>query len=74
MNNVTLFKDNMLLSLCLASVEHGGECRMKPALKKCKCHRVRITTFDIIRIVIIVITIITTIFDRFFVVNNNGSQ
>ncbi|KAK0145921.1 Neoverrucotoxin subunit alpha [Merluccius polli] len=36
--NVSMFKANMLLSLCFPpSVEHGGGGRLKPALKKCKC-------------------------------------
>ncbi|KAK0141472.1 Stonustoxin subunit beta [Merluccius polli] len=36
--NVSMFKANMLLSLCFPpSVEHGGVGRLKPALKKCKC-------------------------------------
>ncbi|KAK0139407.1 Stonustoxin subunit beta [Merluccius polli] len=36
--NISVFEANMLLSLCFPpSVEHGGEWRLKPALKKCKC-------------------------------------
>ncbi|KAK0138161.1 Neoverrucotoxin subunit alpha [Merluccius polli] len=36
--NVSMFKANMLLSLCFPpSVEHGGVGRLRPALKKCKC-------------------------------------
>ncbi|KAK0146359.1 NLR family CARD domain-containing protein 3 [Merluccius polli] len=36
--NVSMFKANMLLSLCFPpSVEHGGGGRLKPALKKYAC-------------------------------------
>ncbi|KAK0130835.1 Stonustoxin subunit beta [Merluccius polli] len=36
--NVSMFKANMLLSLCFPpSVEHGGVGRLKPALKKYAC-------------------------------------
>ncbi|KAK0141408.1 Neoverrucotoxin subunit beta [Merluccius polli] len=36
--NVSVFEANMLLSLCFpSSVEHGGEWRLKPALKKYAC-------------------------------------
>ena len=36
--NVSMFKDNMLLSLCFPPrVEHGGGWRLKPGVQKCKC-------------------------------------
>ncbi|KAK0152698.1 NLR family CARD domain-containing protein 3 [Merluccius polli] len=36
--NVSMFKANMLLSLCFPpSVEHGGVGRLRPGVQKCKC-------------------------------------
>ena len=48
--NVSMFKANMLLSLCSPPrLEHGGVGRLRPGLQKCKCLFSWITTHSLFR-------------------------